>query len=335
MTSTLLKITLTPQSPFITPMASDTLFGQLCWAIRHNFGEAKLAQLLDGYTQGQPFVVLSNTLPQGYIPRPTLPLSLLGYNLSDTDKRKETKKKLWLHTGDAYALLSKPVSAWHNDSYSLGEMISIDEQNDSEENAKVISRAWEISVTQPHNSLNRLTNTTGSEGGFSPFNRQATYHHPKSHYDIYAVLDECRFSQAELMDTLNHIGAFGYGKEASSGAGKFTVSNIQAVNITPHAQANAYLTLGFSTPQGLDWQNKHCYYNTSVRFGRHGAEAVYMGNPFKNPVLMVVTGAVLTPKDMTEALFIGNGLSGLSKVVSGTVQQGYAPVLPIYLDTKD
>ena len=54
MTSTLLKLTLQPQSPFITPLASDTLFGQLCWAIRHRFGEKRLIQLLEGYTHEQP-----------------------------------------------------------------------------------------------------------------------------------------------------------------------------------------------------------------------------------------------------------------------------------------
>ena len=84
MTSTLLKLTLQPQSPFITPLASDTLFGQLCWAIRHRFGEAKLTQLLDGYTESQPFVVLSTALPRGYLPRPTVPLHLLGSDLTDT-----------------------------------------------------------------------------------------------------------------------------------------------------------------------------------------------------------------------------------------------------------
>lgn len=91
MTSTLLKITLQPQSPFVTPLASDTLFGQLCWTIRHSLGEATLHQLLEGYTQGKPFVVLSDALPQAHIPRPSVPLSYLGYQLNDPKKAQTNK----------------------------------------------------------------------------------------------------------------------------------------------------------------------------------------------------------------------------------------------------
>ena len=129
MTSILLKITFQPQSPFITPLASDTLFGQLCWAIRHRFGQKRLIELLEGYTHNQPFAVLSTPLPCGYLPRPTVPLPLLGFDLTDATKRKDTKKKLWLKKGDDYALLAKPISAWHNHSASLGDMIAKDTAN--------------------------------------------------------------------------------------------------------------------------------------------------------------------------------------------------------------
>ncbi len=44
-------VTLTPLSAFATPLKGDTLFGQLCWAIRNRLGEAYLNQCLEGYTQ--------------------------------------------------------------------------------------------------------------------------------------------------------------------------------------------------------------------------------------------------------------------------------------------
>jgi hypothetical protein len=34
-------------------------------------------------------------------------------------------------------------------------------------------------------------------------------------------------------------------------------------------------------------------------------------------------------------LYVGCGLSGLSDVIKGTVQQGYAPVLPVYVDWEN
>lgn len=37
----------------MTALAADTLFGHVCWAIRHQFGETKLNELLTGYTEDQ------------------------------------------------------------------------------------------------------------------------------------------------------------------------------------------------------------------------------------------------------------------------------------------
>ncbi|HMY00148.1 MAG TPA: CRISPR-associated protein Csm4, partial [Agitococcus sp.] len=94
-------------------------------------------------------------------------------------------------------------------------------------------------------------------------------------------------------------------------------------------------TLGNLAPQGHEWDTKNSFYNTTIRFGRHGAEAVYMGNPFKNPTILSTAGAIFTPKEFNNRLFIGQGLNGLSKIITHTVQQGYTPVLPVYLDKKD
>ena len=45
-----LKFTLRPLSAFGTPLAGDTLFGHLCWALALRRGSAGLSTLLDGYT---------------------------------------------------------------------------------------------------------------------------------------------------------------------------------------------------------------------------------------------------------------------------------------------
>ena len=64
------QVTLQPRSAFGTPLAGDTLFGQLCWAIRERFGEARLTSLLEGYTEANPFLVVSDAFPAGWVPRP-------------------------------------------------------------------------------------------------------------------------------------------------------------------------------------------------------------------------------------------------------------------------
>ncbi len=87
-----LIFTLTPKTAFATPLAGDTLFGQSCWALRHCFGAAKLTELLAGYTENKPFMVIADAMPQGFLPRPTLPSELLGFE-NDTQLRKCKKRK--------------------------------------------------------------------------------------------------------------------------------------------------------------------------------------------------------------------------------------------------
>ncbi len=43
------------RSPLGTPLAGDTLFGQLCHTCREIHGEARLDDLLTGYGNGQPW----------------------------------------------------------------------------------------------------------------------------------------------------------------------------------------------------------------------------------------------------------------------------------------
>jgi CRISPR-associated protein Csm4 len=59
------RIRIQPLSAFGTRPLGDTLFGQLCWAVRNRHGEERLDTLLDGYTQGQPFAVVSDAFPAG------------------------------------------------------------------------------------------------------------------------------------------------------------------------------------------------------------------------------------------------------------------------------
>ena len=88
------RLTLQPLSALGTPLAGDTLFGQLCWTLRHQLGNDALTALLAGYTQGQPFAVVSDALPQGHLPLPSLPSS--AWQAEAGSDRKVLKKKRWL-----------------------------------------------------------------------------------------------------------------------------------------------------------------------------------------------------------------------------------------------
>lgn len=305
-----------PQTAFITPLYGDTLFGQCCWVLRHQHGETALQQWLDGYTSGKPFMVVSSAFIEGYISRPTMPLGLMGFDTTSND-RKAVKGKIHLPLD----VLQQPIASWHTQAISQAEL----ENKLGIENIK-------LEQGRTHNSINRMTGTTGSEGGFAPYDRQLTWYHPSLKLAIYVVLDETRISPEQVKQALIAVGQQGFGKEASSGLGKFDVAEFSEWT-TPAAQnATAWYTLAPCAPQGLEWQADHCYYQSFVRFGRHGDVAVHTGKPFKNPALLAQAGAILSSAtSISDALFTGQGLGGVSKAIENTVQQGYAPVLPVAL----
>lgn len=304
------RYSLQPLSAFGTPLAGDTLFGQLCWTLRHQLGNDRLNALLQGYTSGQPFIVVSNAMPAGHVPLPSVPSSL--WQASDLD-RKMLKKKRWL-PADA---LPKPFSQWQGDAKSDAE----------------VSRQTERA--QPHNTINRQTGTTG-EGQFAPYAMPQIWFHPALRFDLHVVLDETRLSLAELVAALDTMGATGFGRDASIGLGKFKRAGETIATSWPvPEEPNSYLTLGPCAPQGQGYSAVRSFYQVVTRFGRHGDAAVQSGNPFKRPVLLAKAGSLLWPETPDPAcLFIGQGIGGLGNPVSTTmpetVQQGYAPVIAIH-----
>lgn len=308
------RFTIQPLSALGTPLAGDTLLGQLCWTLRHQLGNDALTALLDGYTQGQPFAVVSDALPHGHIPLPSLPSS--AWQASVGSDRKVLKKKRWLPLSH----LREQLSTWQQKAASDADLV------------KAEVRA------QPHNTINRQTGTTGTDM-FAPYTMTQTWLKPGSQLDIVVVLDETRLSLAQLQAALAYMGACGYGRDASIGLGKFElVGDAQAITWDQPSQgnANAWLTLGPCAPQGLGFCPVRSHWNSLTRFGRHGDMAVQSGQPFKRPVLLAKAGSAFWPEQLDPSqAFIGQGLGGQDAPVSlampETVHQGYAPAIPIHI----
>ena len=326
----MLSYPLRPLSAFGTPLAGDTLFGQLCWTLRHQLGNARLNDLLVGYTNGAPFMVVSDALPADHVPLPSAP-SGLWQQTANAD-RKVLKKKKWV----PIAMLDTPFAAWQASARSDGE-VAAPWMKEWAEQAKHrdTKGSSQTERAQPHNTINRQTGTTG-EGQFAPYAMPQIWFHPAMRFDLYVVLDETRLSQAEFSTALDYMGATGFGRDASIGLGKFErMGDTTATTWPTTTGANSYVTLGPCAPQGQGFCPKRSTYQVATRFGRHGDAAVQSGQPFKRPVLLAKAGGVFWPETLDAACtFIGQGLGGPGNPVSlampETVQQGYAPVIAIH-----
>lgn len=301
---------LQPLSAFGTPLAGDTLFGQLCWAIRERFGEARLTSLLDGYTDGRPFLVVSDAFPGGWLPRPQLPDVLLGRD-ADPAQRKAAKQKIWLPANGT----ALPLTDW------LAQ-------------AAALPALQHSVLTQ--NTINRLTGTTGS-GPFAPRQVSRLELRSQTALDLYCVIDPSRMAANDLTQVLNDVGHTGYGRDASTGLGKFSLAEPRRCRWPGDGHRHA-LTLAPCAPAPAALEAGACYYQPLTRFGRHGNLAALSGQPFKRPVLALRTAAFLTFRDGPVPTFHGTGLGGvlnpLSSAIPATVHQGYAPLVPLNAELR-
>jgi CRISPR-associated protein Csm4 len=314
-----LRITVRPLSAFGGFIKGDTLFGQLCWAARNRWGGERLAELLAGYTDGRPFAVCSDAFPAGHLPRPALPLH--RFDALPEEDRKAVKRRRWLPRAAVAEPVHRWLSACRSDRQVLKALGDSDRDTLSETHA------------QPHNSINRLSGTTG-RGAFAPYTLTQYWFAAAMRLECYLLVDSNRLSGEDASTLLADIGLSGYGRDASIGLGKFSVEQIEPERLPRQPDANACFTLAPVAPQGLALDPQRSSYQVFTRFGRHGDRAVLTGRPFKAPVLMADTGAVLSPRKWPTDSWMGQGLGGdgsLSNALPETVQQGYAPVVAIRL----
>ena len=311
------QLTLSPKTAFGSPILGETLFGQLCIEIFHGFGEGKLQELLQGYTQGQPFAVISDAFPSGYIPLPSLPGTY--WPQKPNDNRKALKKKAWI----PLSLANQPSLQWRDNAFTDTELAG-----ELWKGKKLESLSIKTDDVVAHNSINRLIQMTG-EGMFAPYLQTKLWFLPGIHLDVYVVVDETRFSKEELVLAFRNIGLSGYGRDVSAGLGKFDV--VGEISELPKILPScSRLALASVVLEGLtDVESSKTFYQVKTHFGRHGGGFALTGNPFKNPLLLAKSGAVITFKTPHDAPFIGKGISGVSAIKSETIHQGYSPVLAL------
>jgi CRISPR-associated protein Csm4 len=299
----LYKVPITPTSDFATTLRGDTLFGQMCWAIFYKFGKDELSKLLKSYREGeQPFLVVSDAFPKGYLPKPKMPSRFLNEKSED---KKLNRKKLWLRLDE---LIKNEYTKARTD--------------------KEIENHDKRDVTI-HNALNYKTFHTGD--GFDPHGLTVTHLGDK---DIYFLLDEKKLNFEKFKEAFKLISEMGYGKKTTIGKGRFEYKEEEIEVIEIDNSSKTFMTLSPFSPKGI--KAKNIYYDPFTRFGKFGATRAYK-NAFKKPILLADVASVVEFNELQEYQYLGRAVSGLSDIpeYSDTVHQGYSIVFPLKELTYD
>ncbi len=315
------EITIRPDSGFGTSVKGDTLFGHFCWQAAHDPDILKtdLDTVIGNYAK-KPFAVFSSAVPKDAVQgmpycfkRPDIPLDwfLASEQLSKKEKiqaARELKGKKWFK-GNADLILnaSRPnlladANFKHNGLAETG--------------------------TCAHNTINRMTGTTG-KGRFAPFETSVFWFYPGVLLSLFILIDPEFLDKDNLVKGMSRIGKFGFGREASTGMGRFTVLDAFPLSLPDLSAGDGLYTLGPCLPEKSRF--KKIFFTPFVRFGKHGGMMAGARQPFKNPVIMADEGAVCIPAEDIETPYIGCAVTNVSKAMPETVVQAYAPVLPIRL----
>jgi len=336
----LYEVTIIPRSSFGTPIMGDTMFGHICWQCAYDEGllTQDFSSVVKQYGTS-PFLVVSSAFPVvqtdsdiGYaMPRPEL--ALLTGKLDDgsssrkirLERAKELKKKKWMVLGSDLVIDIEKISL-----LSDAELTDVIVSGDSEQPQGNVRRedvsSFVMESEQMHNSINRLTQTTGE--GFSPYVQDMQFYLPGIHLVLFIIVDNDICPEQSLREAIKRIGSFGYGRDASSGLGRFELGDLVERDLPSHEQANACYTLAPCVPVKEELQG--AWFQPFTRFGKHGGGAELGGKPFKNPVVMAAEGAVFSAdgNGMFKRPYIGRAVTDVSKTISATVVQGYSPYLP-------
>lgn len=338
------EVTIKPISGFGTPLIGDTIFGHFCWQAVYDSGllNGGLDRWIALYDE-RPFAIFSSAWPRFSeekaryaLKRPALPNAILYPERAEWDKkkliseRKELLKKRWMIIGQDLSLHLGAV-VYKTDQELLELTRGKGPQEASPWTADHESGQIASQFDQSHNSINRLTMTTGG-GGFAPFVETAVSYYPGTELAIFVLVDEEATDINRVAAGLERIGKWGYGKNASTGLGRFEVCGSRGLNLPAPPSPNACYTLAPCVPQKGVFSDR-CF-DPFVRFGKHGDVLARAGSPFKNPVLMAAEGAVFFPGNSNsfDKPYIGKALLNTSKVIPQAVVQGYALYLPFRLE---
>ena len=340
------EIIIKPLSGFGTPLKGDTIFGHFCWQVAYDstlLGKT-LDELLTNY-HSKPFAIFSSAYPKFYfgtksyyaMKTPSLPLekmfNLEGGKRQMIEMRKDYKAKQWMVLNGNEGFSSFKELEFLDDKDLVEKIKKCVSPETRRQVRKGGTKNFIATFSQYHNTINRFTGTTG-EGQFAPFDVEQHLFFPETELALFVGIDEAVINIEQAKKGLERIGEFGFGKDASTGLGRFELAEDDEIDLSSMGSnsPNACYTLSPSVPEKDTFENM--FFTLFTRYGRHGDVLAKSANPFKNPVVMADEGAILKPKTETvfDKPYIGIAVTNLSKAEPNTVTQGYSLYIPVRVE---
>lgn len=282
----LLTLKIKPLSAFATLPKADTIFGQI---VAYDFLDKK--DTFKDYLHFEPKLIVSDMMPLGYVNKPTLPIDCFKSPNNEEVDKKEIRKSKYIS-----------IENLQNGDFYKCEELDFD---------------LESSVIK--NSINRITFTTEGDE-FAPYSEVETIY--LKELWMFILVDSS--IKQRVLDLLERIGKFGFGKNANIGKGTFEIEEI----VTPIKQkeTNYYMSLSPTILQ--DEKIIDSWYEPFTRFGKFSV-GYKDNNCFKTPVLMAQSSAVIK-SDFKNLKYFGKSLdNGFDYKTS--FLQGVSIALPIVI----
>jgi CRISPR-associated protein Csm4 len=321
---------ISPLSPFLSPVESDTLFGHICWAMEYLGcfnGSKRLSGFLSEFNK-EPPLIMSGAFPEDYLPFPLLP-PFTDEEMSNLENKFKGRGKgdsfdfiqwlkilsrqnyialdTFLHYRQAFskydlyaAVLDGELSEFRFSKPAKSNTKEKDAENatPAKESEKEQQEEESQTVEVYHNAINRITGSV-EEGKL--FSNSSTFYKKDTWLDVYIKTDY--FNIEELKEIFDFIGMNGFGADKSTGSGRF---KYELKEKEPPFQDiedfNAYLLLSNTNPSVLTKLGNKSFYKTQTKFGKLGGS--YATNseysPYKNPVIVLSPGSVIISKKSAE-----------------------------------
>lgn len=306
------KFILKPKSFFSTIFSSDTIFGIICWYVRHLEGEDALVAMLRDFEKEPPFLITS-LLPNGYLPRPLLPFSMKD-DVDEINRNKKMKKVKWIPV---------EVFANHQKQYQQDSLLKEDIcQKDELLKEKIIP----VEITR--NSIDRISGTVREGVLFTD-----TYEVVGDDIEFVVYVTEITPKYSEILANAFELACqMGLGREASVGKGFF---DLRKENLNEREKkifeekGSHFISLSLCAGKNLHPVS----YSTFTRYGKLGGEFSQRGINGallfnKKPIVFYKEGSVFKANDD----FAGTMLTNVH-VDARIVQYAYA--FPVYFTPNE